>query len=78
MDVTVSVGTALGRSPAATVEVLEKLIATKVTADNWKLLAAELDYLDIPQKQEIVAEWKDRFEPAQVDPPEASGEAIDI
>ena len=78
VDVTVSVGTALGRSPAATVEVLEKLIATKVTADNWKLLAAELDYLDIPQKQEIVAEWKDRFEPAQVDPPEASGEAIDI
>ena len=78
VDVTVSVGNSLGRSPAATVEVLEKLIATRVTADNWKLLAAELEYLDIPQKQEIVAEWKEKFEPTQVDPPEASGEAIDI
>ena len=73
---TVSVGASLGRSPAATVDVLEKLIATKVTAENWKLLAAELDYLDIPQKQEIVASWRERFEP--VDPPEASGEAIKI
>ena len=78
VDVTVSVGNSLGRSPAATVSALEKLIATKVTADNWKLLAAELDYLDIPQKQEIVAEWKEKFEPAVVDPPEVSGEAINV
>ena len=78
VDVTVSVGNSLGRSPAATVSALEKLIATKVTADNWKLLAAELDYLDIPQKQEIVAEWKKKFEPAVVDPPEVSGEAINV
>ena len=77
VDVTVSVGNSLGRSPAATVSALERLIATKVTADNWKLLAAELDYLDIPQKQEIVAEWKAKFEPV-VDPPEASGEAINV
>ena len=62
VDVTVSVGTALGRSPAATVEALEKLIGTNVTADNWKLLAAELDYLDIPQKQEIVAQWREKFD----------------
>ena len=62
VDVTVSVGDALGRSPAATVEALEKLVTTKVTADNWKLLAAELDYLDIPQKQEIVNTWRERFE----------------
>ena len=77
VDVMVSVGNSLGRSPAATVSALERLIATKVTADNWKLLAAELDYLDIPQKQEIVAEWKAKFEPV-VDPPEASGEAINV
>lgn len=78
VDVTVSVGTGIGRSPAATVEVLEKLIATKVTADNWKLLAAELDYLDIPQKQEIVSAWREKFEANEVDPPDASGEAINI
>ncbi len=62
VDVTVSVGNALERSPAATAATLEKLIAATVTADNWRLFAAELEYLDIPQKQEIIAEWKQRFE----------------
>ena len=75
VDVTVSAGSSLARSPAATVETLERLVRTNVTADNWKLLAAELDYLDIPQKQEIVAAWREKFEHA-VDPPERSGEAI--
>ena len=79
VDVTVSVGNSLNRSPAATVSALEKLIATKVTADNWKLLAAELDYLDIPQKQEIVAEWKEKFAPEEpVVPPEESDVTIDV
>ena len=76
---TVSVGGSLNRSPAATVSALEKLIATKVTADNWKLLAAELDYLDIPQKQEIVAAWKEKFAPEEpVVPPEESDVTIDV
>ena len=79
VDVTVSVGGSLNRSPAATVSALEKLIATKVTADNWKLLAAELDYLDIPQKQEIVAEWKEKFAPEDVVvSPEESDVTIDV
>ena len=79
VDVTVSVGNSLNRSPAATVSALEKLIATKVTADNWKLLAAELDYLDIPQKQEIVAVWKEKFAPEDtVVPPEESDVTIDV
>ncbi len=61
VDVTVSAGNALARSPAATVEALERLAGTQVTAENWELLAAELDYLDLPQKQEIVASWRERF-----------------
>ena len=75
VDVSVSVGTALSRSPAATAEVLEKLAATTVTAENWRLLAAQLDCLDIPQKQEITAEWKRRFEPSGAEE-SAPGEEI--
>ena len=62
VDVTVSVGAAVSRSPAATAAVLERLAETQVTADNWTLLAAMLDCLDIPQKQEITARWRERFE----------------
>ena len=72
-----SVGTALSRSPAATAEVLEKLAATTVTAENWRLLAAQLDCLDIPQKQEITAEWKRRFEPSGAEE-SAPGEEINL
>ena len=64
MDVTVSVGNGLNRSPATTVEILDKLAATNVTADNWELLSAMLDYLDIPQKQEIVEGWREKFRPS--------------
>lgn len=63
VDVTVTAGDGLARNPAATVEVLDKLAAIQVTEDNWKLLAAELDYLDIPQKQDIVNAWEQKFAP---------------
>lgn len=70
IDVTVSAGGAFSKSPAATVEILDKLAAVPVTAENWKLLSAQLEILDIPQKQAIVEEWKSRFQPAV--PPEVT------
>ena len=70
VDVTVSVGDALGKSPALTLQTLDKLAATKVTEENWQLLAAELELLDIPGKQEIVACWRQRF--ASKVPPEVT------
>lgn len=63
VDVTVTAGDGLSRSPADTLQVLDKLAATQVTQDNWKLLAEMLELLDIPQKQEIVDEWKRKFAP---------------
>ena len=42
---------------------LDRLAATQVNQDNWKLLAEMLELLDIPQKQEIVDEWRRKFEP---------------
>lgn len=61
IDVTVTAGDALTKNPATTLEILDKLAAVNVTADNYKLLAAELDYLDIPQKQDIIAGWEQKF-----------------
>lgn len=62
VDVTVTAGNALTKNPATTVEILDKLAAIQVTADNYKLVAAELEYLDIPQKNDIINSWKEKFE----------------
>ncbi len=64
IDVTVTAGDALSKNPATTLEVLDKLAAINITQENWKLIAAELEYLDIPQKNDIIDDWKARFEPA--------------
>lgn len=61
LDVNVTSGDGIARNPASTVQVLDRLAAVNVTADNWKLLAAELEYLDIPQKQSIVEGWEEKF-----------------
>lgn len=68
VDVTVNAGDGVMRSKAATLETLDKLSALKVTPENYKLLIAELEILDIPQKQEIIEDWERRFNPAV--PPE--------
>ena len=70
VDVTVTCGDGIGKTPGATVEILDKLAATGVTVDNWQILAAMLDYLDIPQKQDIVDGWREKFQP--VIPPEVT------
>jgi len=62
VDVTVTTGDGIAKNPASTIQILDKLAAVTITADNYKLLAAELDYLDIPQKQDIIEEWKAKFE----------------
>ena len=70
VDVTVTAGNGMSKTPGATVEILDKLAVAPITADNWQLMAAELDYLDIPQKQEIVDSWRKKFAP--VIPPEVT------
>ncbi|MBR2896858.1 MAG: hypothetical protein IKC04_03120, partial [Oscillospiraceae bacterium] len=70
IDVTVTTGAGLSKNPQTTVEALDKLAGTAVTEDNWQLLAAELEYLDIPQKQDIIDRWKQKFKPTI--PPEVT------
>lgn len=68
VDVTVNAGDGVIRSKAATLEALDKLSAIPVTEDNYKLLEAEIEILDIPQKQDIVELWEKKFAP--IVPPE--------
>lgn len=63
VDVTVSVGDGIIRSKQATLETLDRLSAISVTEDNYKILSAELEILDIPQKQDILARWERKFAP---------------
>ena len=63
IDVSVTAGDGFAQNPVLTMEVLDKLAATNVTADNWKLLAAELDIVNIPQKADIIEQWRRRFAP---------------
>ena len=60
---TVSAGDGVARSKAATLEVLDKLAAVQPTPQNYKILSAMLDILDIPQKQDIQKEWEQMFHP---------------
>lgn len=64
VDVTVSAGDGVARSKAATLEVLDKLAGVQPNQQNYKILSAMLDILDIPQKQEIQKSWDEQFQPA--------------
>lgn len=68
VDVTVNAGDGVIRSKAATLQALQSLVGVQVTQDNYKLMSAMVEVLDIPQKQEITQEWNDKFAPAV--PPE--------
>lgn len=61
IDVTVNAGEGVVKGTRATLETLDKLTMAQVTAENWKIFAAELEILQIPQKTEIVADWEARF-----------------
>ena len=68
VDVTVNAGDGVLRSKAATLQALQNLVAAQVTPDNYKLFEAMVEVLDIPQKQEIIEDWENKFAPAV--PPE--------
>lgn len=61
VDVTISAGDSLVRGKESTLQALQALTAAPVTAENWKLFAAQLEVLDLPGKQDIIADWERRF-----------------
>lgn len=64
VDVTVNAGDGVLRSKAATLQALQNLVTAQVTPDNYKLFEAMVEVLDIPQKQDIIEEWEEKFAPA--------------
>ena len=62
VDVTITAGDSIAHGKAQTLQTLQALTQSQVTAENWKLFAAQLDLINLPGKQEIIDEWQRRFE----------------
>ncbi len=64
VDVTITAGDSVMQSKQATLETLQMLAQASISPENWRLYAAQLDILNIPGKQEILKDWRQRFEGA--------------
>ncbi|MEI6102170.1 MAG: hypothetical protein WCP73_10045, partial [Eubacteriales bacterium] len=64
VDASANAGDGIVRSKGATLEVLGTLANINVTELNYKILAAQLEILDIPQKKDITDLWESLFAPA--------------
>lgn len=68
VDVTVNAGDGIVRGKQQTLSALEGIAQMNVNASNWRILAAEVELLDIPQKHEIIEGWRAQFERPQIPP----------
>lgn len=64
VDVTITAGDSVVRGKQETLNALATLTQSQITADNWQLFAAQLQILDIPNKQDIVEMWERKFQGA--------------
>ena len=80
VDVTITATDSIAHSKAATRDTLQALANTPVTPQNWKILSALVDLMDIPGKQDIIDEWEKQFSQpmAQPEAPRQTGPAEDI
>ena len=75
VDITVQAADGARRDRQTTLQALDSLTRANVTAENWRIFAAELEILDIPDRQEIVGEWERRFAPTGETTPSVNGYA---
>ena len=61
VDVTITAGDSIAHGKAQTLSTLQALTQSQITAENWRLYAAQLDLINLPGKQEIIGEWERRF-----------------
>jgi hypothetical protein len=78
VDVTITASDSLVRGKKATLDALNALAASQVTAANWRILAAELDLLDLPGKQGIIDEWERQFSQPMMPQPQGGGPVGDM
>lgn len=64
VDVTLNAGDSVVKGKQATLQALSTLCQSEITQDNWQLYASQLEVLDLPDKDKIIAFWKQRFENA--------------
>ena len=62
VDVTITAGDSIIKGKQATMQALQVLTQSNITAENWKLYAAQLELMDLPGKKEIIEDWQKRFE----------------
>ena len=79
VDVTITASDSVIQGKQATLQALQALSASQITAENWKLFAAQLEVLDIPGKQDIIEDWQQRFsQPAAPDMPAGAGGGAEL
>ena len=78
VDVTITASDSLVRGKKATLDALNALASSQVTAANWRILAAELDLLDLPGKQGIIDEWERQFSQPMMPQPQGGGPVGDM
>ena len=61
VDVTITAGDSIAHGKAQTLQALQALTQSQITAENWKLFAAQLELIDLPGKQDIINEWQQKF-----------------
>ena len=61
LDVTVTAGNGIARSKQATLETLQALAGMQITPENYKLIAKQLELIDLPGRHDIEKEWEERF-----------------
>lgn len=64
VDVTITAGDSVVKGKQETLNALATLTQSQVTPDNWQLFAAQLQILDIPNKQDIIDMWEAKFQGA--------------
>jgi len=73
LDAMVRTGETMRKSPSFTLSALEGLLSIPVTRENYRIVAAFVDMLDIPQRKEILEDLKGRFEGEKIPPPPEGG-----
>lgn len=63
VDVVVVAGDGAEKGKLATLQALSTLTQSNINANNWQLYAAQLEILDIPNKDKIIDTWRRKFEP---------------
>jgi hypothetical protein len=76
VDVSITASDNVIRGKQATLQALQTLTQAQITPDNWKLWAAQLELLDLPGKQDIIEDWRQKFEAPQM--PEQAMPGMDM